>query len=177
MECPFCSFENIDGVAQCAHCGVDLADLDVLKDKSDIEIDLLRRPLGDLSADDYATVPPDLSVREVVKRLNEKNQHCAVVVDAGKIAGIFTERDLLNKLVVEWSARGDDPVRDHMTPSPETLQFDDPIAFGLNRMTVGGFRHIPIERAGKLAGVVSVRHILDYLVDRFPNVLAIGAEA
>ena len=175
MECPFCAFENIDGVAQCAHCGVDLADLDALKDKSDIELDLLHRPLGDLAEDDYATVTPDVSVREVVRRLNDNDQHCAVVVEGRKIVGIFTERDILNKLVDQFEARGDDPVRDHMTSAPATLRFDDPIAFGLNRMTVGGYRHIPIERDGKLAGVVSVRHILGYLVDRFPDVLASGA--
>ena len=50
MECPFCSYDNIEGSDQCARCGVDLADLDVIKDKSDIELDLLHRPLGDLIA-------------------------------------------------------------------------------------------------------------------------------
>ena len=177
MQCPFCGHENIQGVDQCAQCGVDLADLDTHKDKSKIELDLLHRPLGELMAHDYITVAPELPVREVIRRLNEESQHCAIVHDGDKISGILTERDILNKLAHRFEARADDPVRDHMTPDPETLQFNDPVAFGLNRMMVGGYRHIPIERDGKLAGVVSVRHIISYMVDRFPEVLGTGAKA
>lgn len=172
MECPFCSYDNIEGRDQCARCGVDLADLDAIKDKSDIELDLLHRPLGDLIAQDYATVSPNTLVRDVVKQLNEKGHHCAIVIEDDKIAGILTERDVLNKLADHFDQRAGDPVKQYMTPNPETLHMDDPVAFGLNRMTVGGYRHVPIERDGKLAGVVSVRHILGYLVDRFPDVLA-----
>jgi CBS domain-containing protein len=58
-----------------------------------------------------------------------------------------------------------------MTPRPETLKAGDPLAFALNRMMVGGYRHIPIEEDGKLAGIVSVRHVLKYLTSRFPDAI------
>jgi CBS domain-containing protein len=56
-------------------------------------------------------------------------------------------------------------VQDIMTPNPEYLFYDDEIAFALNRMHVGGFRHIPlIDLNGHLRGLISVRDILDHLV-------------
>lgn len=166
MECPFCNHENMEGVDQCAQCSADLADLDTAREESDIELDLLRRPLGDLAAQDYATASPDLTVREVVRRLNDDGQHCAIVLEGDRIAGIFTERDILQKLAGQFEELADAPVAEYMTPNPATLRYDDPVAFGLNRMMVGGYRHIPIVRDGKLVGVVSVRAILGYLADR-----------
>ena len=67
------------------------------------------------------------------------------------------------------------PVSDHMTANPVTLQADDPVAYALNRMMVGGYRHIPVQRDGKLVGVASVRDILGYLVKRFPELVTAGA--
>ncbi len=171
MRCPFCNSENIEGADQCGACSTDLTDLDGLRDRSDIELDLLHHPLGDLIAHDYVKVEPDLPVREVVRRLNEGCYHCAIVVDGDRITGILTERDILTKLADRFHACANEPVSEFMTPDPETLQHYDPVAFGLNRMTVGGYRHIPIERDGKLAGVVSVRDILGYMVERFGDLL------
>lgn len=166
MQCPFCNHENIEGVDQCAQCNADLADLNTGREESDIELDLLRRPLGDLVTQDYATASPDLTVREVVRLLNDNGQHCAIVLEGERIAGIFTERDVLLKLAGQFEERADAPVAEYMTPNPATLRYDAPVAFGLNRMMVGGYRHIPIVRDGVLAGVVSVRAILAFLADR-----------
>jgi CBS domain-containing protein len=177
MQCPFCNSDNIEGVDQCARCGVDLSNASGLEERSEIELDLLHRPLGELMerlprrGQDHATVQPDLPVRDVVLRLNQDGHHCAIVLDGEKIAGIFTERDVLNKLAHRFEAAAGEPVSDYMTPQPATLQADDPVAFGLNRMMIGGYRHIPIVREGKLAGVVSVRDILGYLLDRFGHLL------
>ena len=90
----------------------------------------------------------------------------AIVVERGATVGIFTDRDILNKLADSFAARAHLPVRDFMTPDPETLEHDVPIAFGLNRMMVGGCRHIPILCEGRLAGMVSVRNVLSFLVER-----------
>ena len=58
-----------------------------------------------------------------------------------------------------------------MTPNPETLADDAPVAFALNRMMVGGYRHVPILREGRPAGVLSVRDILGYLVQLVPETI------
>lgn len=175
MQCPFCNHDNIEGLDQCAQCNADLADVDSVKEESDIELDLLRRPLGDLVAQDYATASPDLTVGEVVRLLNDNGQHCAIILEGDRIAGIFTERDILQKIAGQFDRRADAPVARYMTPNPATLQYDDPVAFGLNRMMIGGYRHIPIVRDGKLAGVVSVRAILGYLAGRCGDVVPTDA--
>jgi CBS domain-containing protein len=53
-----------------------------------------------------------------------------------------------------------------MTPGVVTLEAEDRIAYALHKMNVGGYRHIPILFAGRLAGVISIRDILRYLTER-----------
>ena len=65
MQCPFCNYENIDGVDQCERCSAALTDLSDLVEKSDIELDLLHRPLGEMVAQDFETVEPTPSLLEV----------------------------------------------------------------------------------------------------------------
>ncbi|MCH8966575.1 MAG: CBS domain-containing protein [Planctomycetes bacterium] len=177
MECPSCSHENIEGADQCARCHADLSCYDELGEGSDIERDLLRRPLGDLLAQDYIVVAPDCSVRETIQRWRDGTHHCAVVVDQGAIVGIFTERDVLTKLAADFDRHGDDPVSVHMTPDPVTLETHTPIAYGLNRMMTGGYRHIPLVSDGKLCGIVSVRQILEYLAERCGDVIGAATPA
>jgi CBS domain-containing protein len=62
------------------------------------------------------------------------------------------------------------PVADVMTPDPECLTMQDELAWVLNMMAVGGFRHVPIvDDAGRPVAVISVRHIVERLVEFFPN--------
>ncbi len=53
-----------------------------------------------------------------------------------------------------------------MTRSVETLELDDRIAFALHKMDVGGYRHIPVLRDGRVTGIISVRDILNYITAR-----------
>jgi len=110
---------------------------------------------------------PDDSVEAAWHLMREHRVGCVLVVDDGALVGILTERDLLMRVDVPWSAR---PIREVMTPDPETLSPDDPIVYALNKMSVGGFRHVPlVDAAGHPVGVVSVKDVVDYIVDFFPN--------
>jgi CBS domain-containing protein len=55
-----------------------------------------------------------------------------------------------------------------MTPDPVSLSEDDTLAYAVNKMSVGGYRHIPITRDGKPVGIISVRDLLRYLSKLFP---------
>ncbi len=172
MLCPFCSYDNIEGVDSCNRCNVDLSDMQGLADASDIERDLLDRPLSQLASVSYVEVGPSDTVRATVSKWGKDGFHCALIVSDGSLAGIFTERDLLFKLANDFETLADQPISTFMTPNPETLTHDAPVAFALNKMMVGGYRHIPIVQGEKLVGMVSVRDILGYMVDRFGDVLS-----
>lgn len=116
------------------------------------------------------SVGPAASVREAAKVMDDGGVGCVLVVEAERLVGIFTERDVLGKVV----AGGRDPetttVRDVMTPDPECLTLDDAVGYALNLMSDHGFRRIPlIDAAGRPTGVVTMRNIVVNLVELIPS--------
>ena len=110
---------------------------------------------------------PNDSVEAAWHLMREHRIGCVLVVEDARLVGILTERDLLMRVDGPRSER---PLRDVMTPNPETLSPDDPIVYALNKMSVGGFRHVPlVDAAGHPVGVVSVKDVVNYIVDFFPN--------
>jgi CBS domain-containing protein len=107
----------------------------------------------------------------VLALLARRDIGCALVVRDDTLLGIITERDVLMKIGVNLDEYGGRPVEEFMTPAPETLLATDPIAFALNRMAVGWYRHVPIEKDGKPTGVISARDVLGYLTRRVPELL------
>ncbi len=173
MKCPACHAENIDGADHCAECHTDLTDLDVPAGRTPIECGVMGDPLADLIPRQPLKITPDTTVREAIRRLLETGRNCALVVDQhDAMLGIFTERDVLHRVVDSYPDKADRPVSEFMTPDPARLRPTDSIAYGLNRMMVGDYRHVPIEKDGKALGVVSVRHILAYIAQRHPEALS-----
>jgi CBS domain-containing protein len=112
---------------------------------------------------------PDATVRAALEVMNRATVGCVLVVEDGKLAGIFTERDLLTKVAGTLDV---DTTRlaDVMTRDPECLTLDDSIAYALNKMSVGGFRHVPLVDAdGRPTGLVGMRSVVDFLVELFPR--------
>ena len=128
---------------------------------------VLREPIRRLDPRPPLTLQPTAAVRDAIGIMREHRIGCVLVVENERLVGILTERDLLLKLdATTLTAR----VHTMMTPDPETLAMEDPIAYALNKMSVGGFRHVPlVDRAGRPVGVLSVKDIVDYLVGFFPN--------
>ncbi len=114
-------------------------------------------------------MPPETTIGEAAGIMKTHRVGCVLVESEGALVGIFTERDILTKLV----GTGYDPaavrVDAVMTRTVETLSPDDPIAFALQRMSVGGFRHIPLVESGRPVGILSVKDIVDYLAENFPR--------
>jgi CBS domain-containing protein len=128
---------------------------------------MLREPIRRLDPRHPFSLPPGASVRDAIQTMREHRIGCLLVVEGDRLVGILTERDLLLKLDEGNLSR---PVRELMMEDPEVLTPDDPIAYALNKMSVGGFRHVPlVDRARRPVGIVSVKDIVDYLVDIFAN--------
>ena len=116
------------------------------------------------------SVPPGTTIGEAARIMKELRVGCVLVEEAGTLLGIFTERDILTKLV----GTGYDPAKVQvdgvMTRNPETLTPEDPIAFAVQRMSVGGFRHLPlVDSMGRPIGILSVKDVVDYLAEHFPR--------
>ena len=95
--------------------------------------------------------------------MKQRRIGCVLVVSSGKLAGIFTERDLLLKLIGTDKALDELYLRDYMTAGPETVEAADSLRIALNKMSVGGFRHIPVVDEGAVTGLVTAKDALKYL--------------
>lgn len=166
IVCPYCEAENIEGADECEACNAPLTDLSVRVPTTSVEADLLRDRIERLWPKSPSTVPPDMPVNQVLAKMVGETIGCVMVVDGERLAGIFSERDALMKLNTDAPQLMDRPISEFMTPDPVTLEASDKIAFALQKMNVGGYRHVPILFNGKLVGVISVRDILRYLTER-----------
>jgi CBS domain-containing protein len=138
----------------------------------DVGRQILETPISDLRRTAPVTVPPDAPVSKAIELMQKRKVSAVVVVErkkARRVAGIFTERDLVSRaLPVRNYAKA--PVSRFMTPTPETLRPKDSVAYALNKMSVGRFRHVPlVDDAGKPAGIISIRDITDFIVELCPE--------
>lgn len=112
-----------------------------------------------------------LSVRDAASRMAAERVGSLLIVAHGRLAGIFTERDLLNRVV----APGLDPERTRlaevMTRDPQTIAPDRPISHALHMMYEGGFRHMPVVEDGKPLGMISIRDALGAELTEFESEL------
>lgn len=125
----------------------------------------IREPLRLLGPRSPLCLSPDAALSEAVRLMREHHIGCVLAVEDERLAGILTERDLLLKLEGGDLSR---PLRDLMTANPEVLHPDDPIVYALHRMSVGGYRHVPlVDDRGRPVGIVSVKDIVHYVVSFF----------
>jgi CBS domain-containing protein len=167
MNCPYCGHDNIDGIDACEECGQPLTTLQ--EPESDLERAITQHPVRVLVPKRPITVSAVTTVQEAVDEMVNKRIGCVLVEEAGRITGIFTERDVLNRILPHREAL-QHPVSDYMTPTPEMVSLTDSIAYAMHEMSVGGYRHLPIAGAdGKAVGVISARDLLRYLSIRFAD--------
>lgn len=165
MRCPHCDTRNIPGAQLCEECGQDLAGLDIPEAGGGVVGRLMTDRISDLAVMTPLTVEAAASVREVVELMRREHHGCVLVEADGKVVGIFTERDVLTRVVRKGLDPADVPVRDVMTPDPYELDAVDPPAYAIHRMVVGGLRHLPIYSGSELLGFISVRNVLRYIHD------------
>jgi len=168
MRCPRCDYDNVGGDELCVQCGQDLLDGGVPQPRGGMQGRILSDPVSALNPADPIIVASTASAAEAIKQMKEKRHGSVLVVDRGRLSGIFTERDLLLKVAGRDINLDSTPISALMTPEPVTLSDDDPLAHAIHLMAVRGLRHIPILRDGKPLGVVSIRGVLAYLTDQAP---------
>jgi CBS domain-containing protein len=135
---------------------------------ADLESALLLETLNNVTTQPPLVVDAGATLAETIGRMREGSRGCALVIEAGRLVGIFTERDVLMRVVGRPIDFERTAIRDYMTCDPVTLPSDSSVAFALNRMLIEGFRHIPlVDQQGHPTGVVSMRLLIEYLSDFF----------
>lgn len=107
------------------------------------------------------TASPEMTVRSACRLMAEKRIGALLVVENKLIAGIFTERDALNKVLAGALDPESTTLAQVMVADPQTIRADKPLAHALYMMAQGGFRHVPVvDDKGVPIGMVSARDAL-----------------
>ena len=163
MRCPTCGTENLLGSDVCDNCGSDLAGHDVPQSATTFKGQLLGEHLDALTIATPEVLEASADVDDAIRRMHDKGIDCVLVAEDGRLVGIFTDRDAVLKVAgLERAAR---PISTLMTRDPVVLRHDETIAVAINKMAVGGFRHIPIVEDGRPIGIVTARDVFRHLVE------------
>ncbi len=121
--------------------------------------------LGLLDPHPPITLLLEQKVGEAIRVLQEHRLGSVAVVDvSGRLQGIFTERDVLLKVILKPLDPATVPLSRVMTANPQTATMTTTVAFALNMMSHGGYRHLPIVDDDHVpVGIISVKDIVDYL--------------
>ena len=163
MKCPQCSQENFPGEDYCVNCGFALMDEELTIPKKGFGALILSDTVEKLAPPEPLVVKPDSTVKEAVKLMIKHGHGSVLVVENEELIGIFTERDLLKRVVMARLDVNVAKISEVMTSEPQSLSNSDSIAYVLNRMAVHSIRHIPIISNSEVSGFVSVRCMLKYI--------------
>jgi CBS domain-containing protein len=106
-------------------------------------------------------------VKEVIRSMQDRRAGCSLLCREGRLSGIFTERDVLNKVVGKEGVL-DKPVSELMTPDPVSVHENAPIRWAVFQMHKGGFRNVPVvDTEGSVVSCVRHKDIVHYLVEYF----------
>lgn len=122
---------------------------------------IIVRNMLDAKGRDVMTVEPDRSLLEIAGILNDKKIGAVVVTGAdGGISGIFTERDLVRSIAEKGPAVLEQPVKSSMTTNVQCCREETTVDELMGMMSAGRFRHVPVEKDGKLSGIISIGDVV-----------------
>lgn len=115
----------------------------------------------DAKGREVQTVEPDRKLLDVAAVLNERKIGAVIVAGLeGRIAGIFTERDLVRTIATHGVAALEKSVQTMMTTGVTRCREEQTVEEVMEMMTAGRFRHVPVETDGKLAGIISIGDVV-----------------
>ena len=138
------------------------------------DTNLLQEPVTVLATRSPLIFSESTPTSEAMRAMQTEHSGVVIITKDGNanspLLGIFTERDILLRVINRGRNPAETPLRSEISAEPEFLQADARVAWVLNMMSVGGFRHVPVVNArGCPVAVISVRDVVEFLVEAFPN--------
>ena len=135
---------------------------------------VLEKRLGILPTRKPLVFSGSATVRDAMRGMQRERRGCVLITEDGtartRLIGIFTERDILCRIVDRGRNPAVLPMNEVMTRDPETVRDEASVAWVLNQMAIGGYRHIPVvDESGCPVFVISVRDVVQLLVEFFPK--------
>ncbi len=167
MLCPSCGQDNLPGADQCAQCQTSLMqeDIPIALIRSRLEQSLSEDTVEMLGPRTAVSVAEDTHLDTAVQMMRSKKIGCLLVTDHdGRLSGILTERDLINKVASSVEDLAAHTVDQFMTRRPETVQSDQLLACALQRMMVTDLRYLPlVDDENRPTQIISSRDVIGYL--------------
>jgi len=135
--------------------------------KKTLDSAAFRMPIKHLRVLKPVSLSPAQTVGEAIELMRKNRFGCVVVTEKERLVGILTERDILLKVAGVKGAETK-KLREMMTQNPEVFQPEDSIAYVLNAMHVGGYRHVPVvDDQQRPLAVISIKDIVGFILDHF----------
>jgi CBS domain-containing protein len=161
--CPDCRFDNIEGVDRCENCGHDLRAFDQPGVGAQRGPDFIYHSLAEVPSRPPAYVEATDPVGFAVRIMQRADTNAVLVRNATGVAGIITPWDILHKVAGPNEDLNAVTCGQVMTADPVCLRDEDDVAVALNKMSIGGFRHIPLLQAGTPTAVLSITDVFQYI--------------
>lgn len=170
LKCPSCGTENMEGLDRCEQCLHSLVTRDLPKPSKDdlYQNALMTAPVSELvTGEDLLVADVQDSIKKIIEIFRKKSKNCVLVYQKKKLVGIISNRDLLRRVAGIHEDFSKLKAQDVMTQNPEAVSLKDPISFVVNKMAMGGFRHIPVlEADGTPLAIVNIHDVMHYLSSR-----------
>lgn len=111
------------------------------------------------------SVNSTISVFDALREMMEKNISALLVMDDGRLTGIFTERDYARKIALQGLSSRETTIADVMTKDPLTIKLTDDLDYCMNLMTDKHIRHLPVIEDEKVVGMVSIGDLVKAIIE------------
>ena len=119
--------------------------------------------IGNHMSRDLLSVGADARIADAARRMVDRGVGAVLVMDGARLAGILTERDVLQAVA---EGRVDEAsVAERMTRHPETVEASESTAHAASLMIHGGFRHLPVTDGGSVIGIISIRDLMRVVLE------------
>ena len=142
-----------------------LSDYEPTEYASELERALAEETVATMKIQPFVELSPSTKICDAVKTLHNAQVTSALVVDdQQRLLGVFTERDVLERVAERFQRVADCPISDVMTANPTVVYESDPAAAALAAIAIAGHRHVPVLSMNeKVMGLINPRRAFDFV--------------